>query len=69
MKRPRLYVDVNRRAPANLDPPSSADSISSSTHMSGGQGTPNNVGSPAVSPPHSSLKVCTNKACISVVHV
>lgn len=57
MKRPRLNVDV-RHAPANLDPPNSADdSISSSTHMSGGHGTPNNIGSPTVSPPRSYLKV------------
>lgn len=57
MKRPRLSVDVNRRASLNVDPPNSADSITSSVHTSCGLDTPNDIGSPAVSP-HNNFKVC-----------
>ena len=53
VKRPRLSVDVNRRAPSQFDTPNSADSAASSSNFTGGSVTPTGAyQSPAVSPLH-----------------
>ena len=51
-KRPRLTVDVSRKAPPQYDAPNSADSVISSSNFTTGSATPSVANeSPATSPP------------------
>lgn len=51
-KRPRLTVDVSRKAPPQYDAPNSADSVISSSNFTTGSATPSVANeSPAASPP------------------
>ena len=58
-KRPRLTVDVSRKAPPQYDAPNSADSVISSSNFTTGSATPSIANeSPATSPPPVCAYVC-----------
>ncbi len=58
-KRPRLTVDVSRKAPPQYDAPNSADSVISSSNFTTGSATPSVANeSPAASPPPVCVRVC-----------
>ena len=61
-KRPRLTVDISRKAPSQLDAPNSADSVISSSNFTTGSATPSNSAneSPAASPPSVCMCVCVS---------